>query len=138
MKLFLALLYSYLNVSLKGLLNEVGFGLFHWFSVFVLKFCVPIETVCVTCCQCVAGLNVVSCYEFSCRRRIERQEAILLGRLESVSLSVFLLCSNALYYALPPMILRRKLNGEVSETTSMFHRNCCVQNGTICFVLLTL
>jgi len=55
---------------------------------------------------------------------------------QSVCLSFCLLCSNALYYALPPMILRRKLNGEVSETTSMFHRNWCVQKGTICFVLV--
>jgi hypothetical protein len=46
-----------------------------------------------------------------------------------LSLSVCLLCSNALYYALRPMILRwvGGAKGEVSETTPMFHLNCSVQ-----------
>ena len=49
-----------------------------------------IETVCVVSFQCITGLYVASYDKLYCRRRIERQEAFRLGRLESVSLSVLL------------------------------------------------
>ena len=79
----------------------------------LLTFCVPflllahavsafqfvtIETARVTSCQRVTGLYMASYDKFSCRRRIEREEAIRLGRLESVCLSV---CCAVMHYITP-------------------------------------
>lgn len=66
---------------------------------------------------------------FSCPNKMERQETFRPGRQR--------VCYVVMHYitALPVMVLRRELKGEVSETTSMFQRNCCIQEGTKCFLL---
>jgi hypothetical protein len=74
---------------------------------------------------------VASYDTFSCPSNVERQETFRPGRQ--------CVCCVVMHYitTLPVMILRTELEGEVSETTSMFHRNCSIQEGTKCILLFS-